>query len=151
MAIPGFGPLSAQTINFELARGRTSQLSIDTAENGGYGAINGFSLSLPNEANPAAYSEWYNYDHTAGGGAGYSPILLGYNATSSNRACSAFFFIPITQFVLGPVTPPFNEVPQIYTNATGTVYSRAGWYSDGIVNKLWNGGGGFIDEEFCIL
>jgi hypothetical protein len=151
MAIPSSGALSAQTINFELARSRTSELSIDTAENGGYVAINRNSPSRPNSANPAAYSEWYSYDHTAGSGPLYSPILLGYNATSANRACSAFYFSPITQYVLGPVTPPFNEVPQIFTNESGASYSRGGWYSDGNVNKLWNGSGGFTNEELCIL
>ena len=80
MAIPGSGAVSGTIINFELGRGRSSQLSIDTAENGGYGAINTNSSSRPNSANPAAYSEWYSYNHTAGG-AVFSPIILGYNST----------------------------------------------------------------------
>ena len=150
MAIPGSGALSAQTINFELARSRTSTLSIDTAENGGYGAINRFSSSRPNSANPAAYSEWYNYNHTAGG-AVFSPILLGYDVGSGLRACNNFYFIPVTQWVAGDITPPFFAVSQIYANPSGTVFSRAGWYSDGNLNKAWNGGGAFIAEEPCFL
>jgi hypothetical protein len=150
MAIPGSGALSAQTINFELARSRSAQLSIDTAENGGYGAINTNSSSRPNSANPAAYSEWYNYNHTAGG-AVFSPIILGFNVSTGNRACSNFYFIPITQYVAGGTTPLFEAVSQIYSNAAGTVFSRAGWYSDGSINKLWNGGGAFTAEEPCTL
>jgi hypothetical protein len=150
MAIPSSGPLSAQSINLELARSRTAQLSIDTAENGGYGTINTSSPSRPNSANPAAYSEWYSYDHTAGGPS-FSPILLGYNVSTGNRACSAFYFSPITQYVAGGTTPPFEAVSAIYTNAAGTVFSRGGWYSDGSINKLWNGAGAFTAEEPCTL
>ena len=84
MAIPSSGALSAQTINFELARSRSSELSIDTAENGGYGAINTSSPSRPNSANPAAYSEWYSYNHTAGGPT-LVPVTVGYDSFNQNR------------------------------------------------------------------
>jgi hypothetical protein len=150
MAIPSSGPLSAQSINLELARSRTAELSIDTAENGGYGTINTSSPSRPNSGNPAAYSEWYSYDHTAGGPS-FSPILLGYDVGSGNRACNNFNFGPITQYVEGGITPIFEVVSALYRTADGTVFSRAGWYSDGSLNKLWNGAGAFTAEEECII
>jgi hypothetical protein len=52
-------------INTELGRASNSQISLDTAENGGYGAINTNSSSRPSSNNPAAISEWWGYNHNA--------------------------------------------------------------------------------------
>jgi hypothetical protein len=65
MALPSSGQISMSQINTELNRASNSQISLDTAENGGYGAINQNSTSRPNSANPAAMSEWYGYNHSA--------------------------------------------------------------------------------------
>jgi hypothetical protein len=66
MALPPAGvQLAMSQINVELGRSSTAQISLDTAENGGYGAINVNSRNRPNGANPAAISEWYRYNHTA--------------------------------------------------------------------------------------
>lgn len=59
----GFGSVSASAINTELGRSSTATISIDTAENGGYGAINQNSPSRPSSSNPASFSEWQGYDH----------------------------------------------------------------------------------------
>ena len=66
MALPSSGQISMSQINTELGRSSTAQISLDTAENGGYGAINTNSSSRPNASNPAAMSEWYSYNHSAG-------------------------------------------------------------------------------------
>jgi hypothetical protein len=58
-------------INVELGRNFSTTISLNTAEDGGYGAINTFSESYPLGGNPAAMSEWFGYNHTAG------PISLG--------------------------------------------------------------------------
>lgn len=60
----GTGSVAATGINMELGRASNSNLSIDTAENGGYGAINQCSPSRPNASNPAYYSEWRGYNHS---------------------------------------------------------------------------------------
>lgn len=66
MPLPAaFATISLGDINVELGRSRTSTISIDTAENGGYGAINTNSTSRPSSTNPASVSEWYSYNHTA--------------------------------------------------------------------------------------
>jgi hypothetical protein len=151
MAIPGSGAITAQTINFELARSRSSELSIDTAENGGYATINTNSESYPNSANPAAYSEWYGYNHTAGGGGGFE-VPLGYNASNQNRACSDFFFGPSGLRFID--TPGFAEASAVWQNSELTVLDLAGWYSDGGLNRYLSvnrGSASFTIEEPCIL
>ena len=63
MTLPRTGQIGLGDINAELGRSRTTQISLDTAENGGYGTINLNSRSSPNATNPAAVSEWYGYNH----------------------------------------------------------------------------------------
>jgi hypothetical protein len=60
----GSGTVSASAINTELTRSASATISIDTAENGGYAAINQCSPSRPSSDNPASYSEWRNYNHS---------------------------------------------------------------------------------------
>lgn len=67
MALPAaFATLSMGDINVELGRSRTSSISLDTAENGGYVTINQNSSFRPLASNPASIAEWYSYNHTAG-------------------------------------------------------------------------------------
>lgn len=63
MAI-GSGSVAASAVNSELGRSSTANISIDTAENGDYVAINQCSPSRPSDSNPASYSEWRNYNHS---------------------------------------------------------------------------------------
>lgn len=65
MTMPASGQISISQINTELGRSSSAQASLDTAENGGYGAINPYSCKKPSSTNPAALSEWYGYDHNA--------------------------------------------------------------------------------------
>jgi hypothetical protein len=65
MSIPPTGQIAMSAINVELGRSSTAQISLDTAENGGYATINVNSTFRPNGANPAAMSEWRKYNHTA--------------------------------------------------------------------------------------
>jgi len=63
MAI-GTGSVSMMGINLELGRSSTATISLNTAEDGGYGAINQCSPSRPSSTNPASMSEWRSYNHT---------------------------------------------------------------------------------------
>lgn len=65
MTLQSSGTISMSQINTELGRSSTAAISLDTAENGGYGAINTNSTSRPSSNNPAAMSEWYGYNHNA--------------------------------------------------------------------------------------
>lgn len=154
MAIPGSGALSAQTINFELGRSRASTMSIDTAENGGYGAINQNSPNRPNAANPAAYSEWYGYDHNAFGGGPSEAfeIPLGYHPSDQNRACSGYYFdeLPI-RFI---DTQLWEAASAVWDDPFLTIFSPAGWYSDGNTNRFLSvnrGGATFTITTPCTL
>jgi hypothetical protein len=61
--LPSSGSISLSQINTELSRAYNSQISLDAAENGSYGAINQNSSVKPSSANPAAMSEWRGYNH----------------------------------------------------------------------------------------
>ena len=63
MAI-GTGTVAASTINSELGRSSTANISIDAAENGSYAGINTCSPSYPSSSNPASFSEWRGYNHS---------------------------------------------------------------------------------------
>ena len=66
MALPAaYATMSMGDINVELGRARTSYISLNTAEDGGYGAINTNSSSRPSSSDPASISEWYSYNHSA--------------------------------------------------------------------------------------
>jgi hypothetical protein len=63
MAI-GTGSVSMSAINLELGRASNASISLDSAENGSYGAINSCSPSRPSSSNPASMSEWRGYNHS---------------------------------------------------------------------------------------
>lgn len=65
MALQGSGSISMSQINTELGRSSTASISLDTAENGGYGAIQQCQRPYPLAANSAKMSEWFGYNHSA--------------------------------------------------------------------------------------
>lgn len=80
MALPSSGSISMSQINTELTRSSSAEISLDTAENGGYVAINTCSTSRPSSTNPASMSEWYSYNHSTS--CLPSGLLAGYNSSS---------------------------------------------------------------------
>lgn len=65
MALPSSGEIKMSQINTELGRASNAQISLNSAEDGGYAPINNCSIARPNPANSASLSEWYNYNHSA--------------------------------------------------------------------------------------
>mgnify|MGYP000232583073 CR=1 FL=1 len=65
MALKGSSTISFADINTELGRGSTTQIGINEAEGGTYGAINQASAQKPDGSTPNAINEWYSYDHSA--------------------------------------------------------------------------------------
>lgn len=88
MTLPLSGQIGLGDINVELGRRRDSQISLDTAENGGYGRINQSSRTFPSATNPAAVSEWRGYDHNASTG----PVLVGFSYEYTNESASTLPF-----------------------------------------------------------
>lgn len=163
MALPSSGQLAASAIISELNRTISSgAFSIDTAENGGYGRINLASRSRPDSANPAAFSEWYGYDHSSGGGGptpgDYGVVLAGYSSRGSSgqqgplEACGGNDALRI-----------YWEDPDrrwwttsIYTRTTFNVFATPGWYSDqpygsGFTVRYWNGNSWSGQASLCTL
>lgn len=108
MALPTSGPISLGDINGELGRARTSNISLDAAENGSYVAINQSSISKPSSTNPAIISEWRGYNHSTstadttapsvptglycdyGSGAPQSSIYIEWSASTDNVAVTGY-------------------------------------------------------------
>lgn len=85
MTLPTSGPLSFSAINTELGRSSTAQMSLQTAETGGYVAINQASPSKPNGLAPYAVSEWYGYDQNAASAGTITLDFYNYGAFATAR------------------------------------------------------------------
>ena len=164
MALSSSGQLAASAIISELNRTISSgAFSIDTAENGGYGRINLASRSRPDSTNPAAYSEWYGYNHTAGGGGGPNPIDYGYMmAGYSSRGVNDFQGELLAcngndQARVYWEDPDRNWwAVSIYQRATLNVFAVPGWYSDepfddGFTVRYWNGNSWGSQPSLCTI
>jgi|SRR5210317_707810 hypothetical protein len=68
MALPSSGQISFSDINTELGQSSDAQLSLSDAVQGNVVAINTNSENIPDESPPHPISQWYGYDHSAGGG-----------------------------------------------------------------------------------
>jgi hypothetical protein len=162
MPLPSSGQLGLSQINSELGRPASSQISLDSAEDGSYGAINSNSRSRPSPLNPASVSEWYSYDHLAGGGPGegLTLIQLGYSgrAEGSNigeiEACSRFSSDQVPTYY----AEDFGDWWQtaIFATRDGLVYAQAGWYSDqpyagGFTVRYWRGNTWSSEAALCAL
>ena len=148
MTLQSSGTIRMSNINSELGRSSTANISLDAAENGGYGAINTNSASRPSSNNPASISEWYGYDHNAAPAISYSYIGFYYFENPCSGGFQAYYgsngrwytsgdglnFTDITGFFgtkFGFEDPPFylyflynfqvnNSVPNYF----GDVYSQ---------------------------
>jgi hypothetical protein len=117
MTLPASGQISFSQINTELGRASNAQISLNTAEDGGYATINNCAQPKPNATNPAAISEWYSYNHSA-------PCF---------SECSATF-----SFSGGNAYPRTYDVP--LGTLTGTV--RLDYFMQSIPDRAivrWNG------------
>lgn len=92
MTLPASGSsISMSQINTELGRSSTATVSLDTAENGGYGAINTCGSPFPLGADPAFMSEWYSYNHSAACGNSAYAMTDGGTSTSQGMLYSDSF------------------------------------------------------------
>ena len=140
MALPTGGELGMNQINVELRRTGTAQISLDSAENGSYGAINTNSRSYPSSANPAAISEWYGYNHSAVGGVEtFALPEIGFDVSNRDTACrNAAIGRTVQVWGDGPALQDCNN---LYRNATGTAFAGVGWYAENFTQfeRYWTG------------
>lgn len=156
MALPTSGTIRMSQINTELGRSASSQISLDTAENGGYARINQASRSRPSATNPAYMSEWYGYDHRFNPAPRLVPLPeVGYagNAAADDlwldRACRNSVFRPGRYWGSSDNLAASVGEQQFWTNAAGTTRPPAGWYAQfGTEAVYWNGAAG-TRIDFC--
>jgi hypothetical protein len=158
MTMPSSGEIGMRLINVELRRAScVAQISLDTAENGGYATINTNSRSYPNASNPAALSEWYGYDHRARPvAAEFIPLPeVGYaNNTSTalfwlDQACRNSVNRPGRYWGIEENLVATASTTDFYTNSTGTTFPPAGYYAQfGTEAIYWNGSAP-TQIEFC--
>ena len=157
MAIPSSGTIGvSQHLNRELGRGILSTFSIDTAENGGYGTINTNSFPRPSANNPASFSEWYGYDHSAGGGGGtpVTRINFGYNSRNSFQGGASACAGNDRALAWTSNSDSWWTVP-LYGNAQQTRYASQGMYSDqppdlGFTYAWWTGSS-WNNAALCVI
>lgn len=92
-------------INTELNRSASAQISLDSAENGSYAAINNCSTFRPSSTNPARMSEWYSYNHSQTCTLCNTDVTI----TASTTFVSSFYFYSHTLYYnivnLGDIQP----------------------------------------------
>ena len=150
MTMPLSGEIAMNQINAELGRTSTAQISLDTAENGGYATINTNSRSYPNASNPAALTEWYGYNHRASPPATFTPLPeVGYAGSTSttqfwlDQACRNSISSPGRYWGTTESLVESASTNQLYTNSTGTTFPPAGYYAQyGVEAIYWNGNSG---------
>lgn len=119
MALPGPGvPLSINMIRNELGSSSGSLRALS--------ALAGFST-------PDSISEFYGYSPPATCGL----INVGYNLTNRDTACSNFNFG--TQIPVYASPPNLQTATLLYRTACGGAFRGAGYYSDGVKTRYWNG------------
>ena len=133
MTLPASGSsISMSQINTELGRSSTATISLDDAESGVYATINTASPSYPNNARPAAMSEWYSYNHSASASLSFT-MYTGGSYNESNQACTASPNDNQTLYFgsgSGSACPVTNDV--VYTDVTQSTAFNGGdawWYS----------------------
>lgn len=99
MSLPNPGnSISLSQINTELGRASNAQISLNTAEDNGYVAINGCSQYRPRAANPAKMSEWYRYNHNATCFYCYNgsnAITQAFTVSNNNYFNATYYYFPI--------------------------------------------------------
>lgn len=135
MALPTSGPISISQIKTELGSGSNSLRALSAAAG---------------KSTPDAMSEFYGYSipTTTVPPATCGLINVGYNLTNRNTACSNFNFG--TQIPVYASPSNLQTATLLYRTACGGAFRGAGYYSNGVIVRYWNGTA-FTTQFDCIL
>lgn len=115
MALPSTGSISMSQINTELGRAAGTNISLNTAEDGGYAAINQKSVAKPSSANPASMSEWRGYNHGCG--------QVGISGLTSGQICNGNTILLVAT---GGMTSYTWTIPGVGTVSSDTLQLQPG-------------------------
>jgi hypothetical protein len=121
MVLPSTGnTISFNQIRIELGISSQAPFSIETAENGGYVALNKCAVPQPSPTNPASISEWWSYDNSA---VSTEIGLMDSSTVSCADVCS--------QPVDGDTILYWNTgQTTVYTDTTCNTLAPVGYYAD---------------------
>lgn len=121
MVLPSTGnTISFNDIRIELGISSQAPFSIETAENGGYVALNKCAFPVPSATNPASISEWWSYDNNA---VATEIALVDRSTVSCADVCSQQ---PDGQYILY-----YNQgATTVYTDTTCNTLAPVGYYAD---------------------
>ena len=121
MVLPSTGnTISFNQIRIELGISTQAPFSIETAENGGYVALNKCAVPQPSPTNPASISEWWSYDNSA---VSTEIGLMDSSTVSCADVCS--------QPVDGDTILYWNTgQTTVYTDTTCNTLAPVGYYAD---------------------
>tara|TARA_B100000497_G_scaffold126421_1_gene165263 strand:- start:27 stop:476 length:450 start_codon:yes stop_codon:yes gene_type:complete len=124
MALASSGTIKFSEINTELGRTSTSSnTSLTSLNTGAHVSINSNSTSKPNSSTPHQMSEWYSYNHSAGG-ATYTSITFYYSSDSPASACES----GDTVTVYYDNSEEVDVDLQLYADSSGAETAAAGYY-----------------------
>lgn len=125
MPVPDTNTFSLEDVRLEIGLAATASLSscFLNANAGGFDPLY--------EGSKDRLSNFRNYNHSAGG---LTTISLSYDFSTSASACIA---LPPNNYYSNSAN--LSAATVLYTDAAGTTSAVAGYYSDQIIWKFWNG------------
>lgn len=138
MPLPSSGAISMSQVNTELGRSASANISLVTAETGGYGAINQCSPSRPDGLSPYTMNEWHGYNHTincCGGATCYYHTGWCFDSNCTAACAGPFTFA----FYSCCATISTGCVINSQSNCSGYYPAISGYLSNGSVCYTVNG------------
>ena len=132
MPLISSGQISIEDIYTELGNSNIASaggVSLSALEGGAFGIVNTSSPSTPDGAAPHAMSEWFSYDHSAGGGGG-GPTLQSFlsDGPHPESAIACQFDPSTTRYHNGSGVLPV-VADTVYEDSAGAIPSPSGWYT----------------------
>lgn len=142
MAVPNTDDFSLQDVCDEM--NNNGESDINTLSEC-FGASNDSGFNTTYKGSKDRLSNFRDYNHAPA--LSYIPIDLSQTPSTYQGACNDYnngfvsiFYIPTGEF--------FNETTVLKRNPSGTLNAFAGYYSDGVSSRYWNGSS-FTQDWLC--